>query len=159
MPKHSASGDAHWLALIVAPPRDRPGVQTIATCDHADITRWAAQHNAHPATGEATVSGPAGRDVNDMGVGIRFNFPGFAPFRQIPWDEWFENFDRNNLLFVFQEEDTVHIAERAYTNWQARGRGDGFDRDDWFQAKRDLQAGAAAGAPDVQYWIVTNEGH
>ena len=159
MPKHSASGDAHSFAPIAAPSRDRPGVHTIATSDHADITRWAAQHKAQPATGEATASGPAGRDVNDMGVGIRFNFPGFAPFRQIPWDEWFENFDRNDLLFVFQEEDTVQVAERAYTHWQARGGVDGFDRDDWFEAKREIQGGAAGGSPDVRYWIVKNKGH
>jgi hypothetical protein len=94
-----------------------------------------------------------------MGAGIRFNFPGFAPFRPILWDEWFENFDRNDLLFVFEEEDTVQIAERAYAHWQARGGASGFDRDDWYEAKREIQGGAAGGAPDARYWIVKNASH
>ena len=159
MAKHSVSGGADIVPPIVAPSRNRPGVQTKATCDHADIMRWAAQHNAQPATGEATASGPAGRDVNDMGAGIRFNFPGFAPFRPILWDEWFDNFDRNDLRFVFEEEDTAQIAARAYAHWQARGGASGFERDDWFAAKREIQGGAAGGAPDVRYWIVKNKGH
>ena len=157
MAKHSVSGGADIVPPIVAPSRNRPGVLTKATCDHADIIRWAAQHHAQPATGEATASGPAGRDVNDMGAGIRFNFPGFAPFRPILWDEWFENFDRNDLRFVFEEEDTAQIAARAYAHWQARGGASGFERDDWFAAKRDIQGGAAGGAPDVRYWIVKNK--
>jgi hypothetical protein len=159
MAKHSASGDVDSARTIVAAPRERPGVRTIATRDHSDITLWAARHHAEPSTGEGTASGPPGRNVNDMGAGIRFNFPGFAPFRPITWDEWLENFDRHDLLFVFEEEDTVQIAERAYARWQARGGGSGLDRDDWFEAKRELQEGADGGAPDVRYWIVKNKGH
>ena len=152
MPKHSVSGDADWVPPVVEPPRDRPGVHTIATCDHAEITRWAAQHNAQPATGE-----PAEQDVNELGGGIRFNFPGFAPFRPILWEEWFENFDRNDLVLVFEEEDTAQVAEQAYAHWQARGGVSGSDRDDWFEAKRELQRDAGGGSPNVLYRIVKNK--
>ena len=134
MTKHSVSGDADWVPPVVEPPRDRPGVHTIATCDHADITRWAAQHNAQPATGEAIASGPAVQDVNEMEVGIRFNFPGFAPFRPILWEEWFENFDRYGLTFVYEEE----VADRAYEFYQRRGGEHGRDQDDWFEAERQM---------------------
>src|SRR5688500_15444035 len=75
----------------------------VATRDRELITRWAARHQAAPATGEATGPGPATVDVNDGGAGIRFNFPGVGPFRQITWDEWFENFDRFGLTFVYEE--------------------------------------------------------
>ena len=116
MPKHSASGDADWVPPIVAAPRDRPGVHTIArpatTRTSPDGLRGIMQ-NLRRA--EATASEPAGRDVNDMGAGIRFNFPGFAAFRPILWDEWFENFDRNDLLFVF-ERKTPLKSPSAHTH-------------------------------------------
>jgi hypothetical protein len=80
-----------------------PGTRTLATRDHAVIRRWADRRQAEPATGEATESGPATLQVNDGGAGVRFNFPGFARFRPISWDEWLENFDRHALTFVYEE--------------------------------------------------------
>jgi len=77
--------------------------------------------------------------INDGGAGIRFNFPGFAPFRQISWEEWFEHFELHDLAFVFEEEDATQIAARAYELWSARAGGHGYDRDDWFEAQRDLR--------------------
>jgi hypothetical protein len=74
----------------------------LATDDQALIRQWAARHSAEPATGEATASGPATIDVRDEGVGIRFNFPAAAPFRPITWDEWFQNFTRDDLMFVYE---------------------------------------------------------
>ena len=117
-------------------------LRALATKDHELIRRWAERHHAEPATGEATASGPATLHVTDGGAGIRFNFPGFARFRPISWTEWFENFDRHELTFVFEEE----VADRAYEYWQARGGGDGHDRDDWFQAESELGAGRGAAA-------------
>jgi hypothetical protein len=110
------------------------GPRAIATCDHEQIRRWAARQHAEPATGEATVSGPATVDVHDHGAGIRFNFPGFGRFRPITWEEWFDDFDRHQLTFVYEEE----IADRAYAIWQARGGGHGHNDHDWFEAKRQL---------------------
>ena len=57
-----------------------------------------------PATGEDTYSGPATVDVQDGGVGIRFNFPAVGKFRSISWDEWFSNFRQFDLLFVYQRD-------------------------------------------------------
>jgi hypothetical protein len=45
------------------------------------------------------------KEVNDGDAGIRFNYPGFAPYRGISWDEWFDNFDRYQLTFVFERDD------------------------------------------------------
>jgi hypothetical protein len=36
------------------------------------------------------------------------------------------------------------IAVRAYQLWEARGRPEGTDRDDWFEAERKLQGQAEA---------------
>jgi len=120
---------ARSAAVSGAEPR------AIATRDHDVIRRWSARQHAEPATGEPTESGPATTiHVRDGGAGIRFNFPGVGRFRPITWDEWFENFDRFHLTFVYEEE----IADRAYAVWQARGGGHGHDRDDWFEAKRQM---------------------
>lgn len=112
------------------------------------IRRWVARHSAEPATGEATASGPATIGVNDGGAGIRFNFLGFARFRPISWDEWFANFDRHGLVFVYEEE----VADRAYALWQSRGGGHGHDRADWLDAERQLRA--ASGGSSARYRIV-----
>jgi len=85
---------------------DRPpaGSEVVATRDHAIIQRWAAQHHAEPATGEATKTGPATVDINDGGAGIRFNFPGTGAYRPIAWEEWFDHFERHRLTFVFEHD-------------------------------------------------------
>ncbi len=68
------------------------------------IRQWAEQRQAEPATGEATRSGPATVNVADGGAGVRFNFPGYGPFRPISWEEWFENFDAHGCAFVFDND-------------------------------------------------------
>ena len=107
----------------------------VATREHEVIRRWAARHQAEPETGEATSSGPATIHVNDGGAGIRFNFPGFARFRPITWDEWFSHFDECRLTFVYEAD----VADRAHGLWSERGRVDGGDKDDWFEAERQLR--------------------
>jgi hypothetical protein len=79
------------------------------------------------------------RQVNDTGAGIRFNFPGFAPYRAITWQEWLENFDQHALMFVYEEEDAQQVMDVARARWLARGGGDGRDQEDWFEAERELR--------------------
>src|SRR5688572_12409351 len=129
---------------------DNTGARAITTRDRDAIRRWAARHQAEPATGEASASGPATTHVTDGGTGLRFNFPGFARFRSITWDEWFEHFDRHSLVFVHEED----VADRAYSLWQARGGEAGNDRDDWFEAER--QMGQPTTRPMGRYRIVTS---
>ena len=126
----------------------------LATKDKEVIRQWAGQHRAEPATGEATASGPATIDVNDGGAGIRFNFPGSGRFRPISWEEWFDNFDRYRLIFVYEE----NVAERAYELWQRRGGGLGNDQEDWFEAERQLGGGQGGPVPaNPKYRLVTSE--
>ena len=129
------------------PSRPAPG-WSMATRDHDVIRGWAARHHAEPATGEATSSGPATINVNDGGVGIRFNFPGFGRFRPIAWTEWLEHFDRNRLTFVYQQE----VADRAYALWQSRGGDHGHDRQDWFDAEEQLRQ--ISDGTSGRYWFV-----
>jgi hypothetical protein len=91
-----------------------PAVEVLSTQDHAVIMRWAAGRQAEPATGEATATGPATVDVRDGGAGIRFNFPGRGMFRPIAWEEWFENFDRHGLAFVYDNDSSSSAPSSRY---------------------------------------------
>ena len=146
---HGSSPRYEEFSQRISMQRETTGARAIATQDHGVIRRWAGRRKAEPATGEATASGPATIDVKDGGAGIRFNFPGLQRFRPITWDEWFDNFDRHDLLFVYEEE----VADRAYALWQARGGAPGRDREDWFEAEAQLRGpqGTALG----RYRIVT----
>ena len=93
---------------------EEPDVAVLATNDHELIRQWAARHSAEPATGEATTSGPATVDVRDGGTGIRFNFPAAARFRPISWDEWFQNFERYDLMFVYDRHVSGQTPSARY---------------------------------------------
>jgi Protein of unknown function (DUF2934) len=123
-------------------------IRAIATQDHDVIRQWAARHQAEPATGIETASGPATAHVNDGGTVVRFNFPAAGRFRPITWEEWFEIFDRRRLVFVYEEE----VADRAYELSQARGGEHGHDRDDWVEAERQLEP---AGSSSARYRFTT----
>jgi hypothetical protein len=86
--------------------------QVVFTREHHVIREWAEARQARPATGEATISGPPTVQVNDGGAGIRFNFPGAAPFRPITWEEWFENFDHHHCAFVFDNDASTPLSNR-----------------------------------------------
>ena len=146
-----------FTAVTSGAPQDPPGVRTRTTCDHAVVRQWALQHAAEPATGEATSSGPAVRHVNDSGAGIRFNFPGFAPYRTIEWQEWFENFEQHALMFVFEEEDSEQVADLARARWAARGGGDGHDEQDWFDAERELLRRRDGSSPNLRYRLLKRD--
>lgn len=147
------SPNAHGFSTQAADRLRAPsGTRALITSDHDMIRRWAARHSAEPATGEATVSGPATITVNDGGAGVRFNFPGAAFFRPITWDEWFDNFERHHLAFAFDEE----VADRAYEIWQAHGGEHGRDREDWFEAEHQL--GRPAAGPSARYRLIKRDG-
>jgi hypothetical protein len=93
-------------------------------------------------------------DVNDGGAGIRFNFPGFGRFRPISWEEWFENFFRHDLVFVFEELDAAIVAQRAWRLAQSRGAAHGHDQEDWFRAERELQEESSAGVRPARYRLL-----
>ena len=93
--------------------KQEPGA-VMATDDRELIREWAARRAAQPATGEATPSGPATVDVEDEGAGIRFNFPGAARFRPISWEEWFDNFTRHDLMFVYERDEPGQNPSARY---------------------------------------------
>ena len=107
--------DKHYVREVTADSPAGPETAVVTTRDHEVIRHWAAKRQAEPATGEATKSGPAtARGVNDGGARIRFNFPGVRLFRPISWEEWFENFDRHQLRFVWDNESAGAATSARY---------------------------------------------
>jgi hypothetical protein len=91
------------------------GATVWATRDHDSIRAWAHEVGAEPATGEATVSGPASAmKVADGGTGLRFNFPGVSPFRGISWDEWLDHFTSHDLTFVYDDPEPGRPTSARY---------------------------------------------
>ena len=97
------------IPAVTRETRPEEGATVISTRDHELVREWARAVSAEPATGEETPSGPStAKKVADGGTGLRFNFPGFSPFREISWDEWFDHFNSHDLTFVY---DNAHRGE------------------------------------------------
>jgi hypothetical protein len=115
MTRRTLLPDAELLRRIdPATALAQPAGSIVATDDHNLIRDWARRHSAEPATGEATVSGPATIDIHDGGAGIRFNFPAAARFRAISWDEWFDNLHRYQMLFVYERDEPETTSSGRY---------------------------------------------
>jgi len=70
------------------------------TTDHEHIRRWVEERGGHPAC----VRGACGSD--DVGL-LRIDFPGYSgqqSLQHIPWDEFFQKFDENDLALLCQDE-------------------------------------------------------
>jgi hypothetical protein len=73
--------------------------KSTTTTDHDEIRRWVEEHDGKPASVRGTGDG-------DAGV-LRIDFPGGAGEDQLEhmsWDDWFEEFEANNLAFLYQQE-------------------------------------------------------
>ena len=79
------------------------------TTNHDEIRRWAEARGAKPARVKGTGSG------DDPGM-IRLDFPGYSgagSLEEISWNDWFRDFDRNELALVYQD----HTARGAQSNF------------------------------------------
>jgi hypothetical protein len=108
----SRSDPSHARGVKTLDDPFRGSTHVVFTRDHDNIRRWAEQRQAEPATGQATVSGPATHHINDGGAGIRFNFPGAGAFRPISWDEWFQNFDHHSCAFVYDSNSSRPLSSQ-----------------------------------------------
>lgn len=69
------------------------------TRDHETIRKWAEERKAKPSTVAST------RSEDDPGL-IRLDFPGYSggdSLEEIGWDDWFQKFDENDLVLLYQE--------------------------------------------------------
>jgi hypothetical protein len=71
-----------------------------ATTNHDEIRRWAEERNGKPVC----VKGTGGK--GDVGM-LRIDFPGYSgddTLQEISWEDWFRQFDENNLALLIQEQ-------------------------------------------------------
>ncbi len=71
------------------------------TTDHDEIRQWAEARKAKPARVEGT-----GRKGSETGI-LRLDFPGYSGqgrLTPISWEEFFEQFERNQLALLYQEK-------------------------------------------------------
>ena len=74
---------------------------TNKTTDHNKIKEWVSAHDGVPTVIEDTDSG------NSAGV-LRIHFPKASSdnkFKEISWEEFFKQFEDNDLAFLYQDKD------------------------------------------------------
>lgn len=80
--------------------------QSKQTTDHLTIQQWVEQRDGIPTVVEGTESG--------QGEGVlRIHFPEASDdqnFKEVPWDDFFEAFEKNSLAFLYQDtsDSTFH---------------------------------------------------
>lgn len=70
------------------------------TTDHKLIRRWTEERGGRPASVHATHKG------DETGI-LRIDFPGRgddSALDEISWDDFFENFEREKLAFLYQDK-------------------------------------------------------
>ena len=68
------------------------------TTDHNRIRKWAEERGAIPATVKAT------EKKGEPGI-LRLDFPPRdKSLEQIPWEDFFEKFDHEQLAFLYQDK-------------------------------------------------------
>jgi hypothetical protein len=89
---------AKWI-LSLDEHEDRLG-QTLATRSHEVIRSWTDERGGVPSTIK--------RGEDDEAVLLDLDFPGYdeEDLQHIDWPEWFETFDLQDLVFVYQEHKT-----------------------------------------------------
>jgi hypothetical protein len=69
------------------------------TIDHEKIRRWAEERKGVPSVVKRTRRSEQGEGI------LRIDFPGFSgqgTLEAVPWDEWFDIFDKRKLAFLYQ---------------------------------------------------------
>lgn len=77
------------------------------TDNHITIKKWAEERDGKPALMDGIVPENGGGEM------LRINFMGGSegPMNQISWDKFFEIFENNNLLFLY--EDEIKVGEKS----------------------------------------------
>jgi hypothetical protein len=73
---------------------------TKTTTDHEKIRRWAEERGGRPAAVVSPVH-------NKIAGGLRIDFPDYdsgEELQEITWAEFFDKFEEQNLVFMYQEE-------------------------------------------------------
>jgi hypothetical protein len=72
----------------------KESAESKTTTDHEEIQRWVEERGGQPARVEGTNL-------------LRIDYPGYSgegTLEPIEWDEFFKVFDKNKLVFLYQEK-------------------------------------------------------
>ena len=72
----------------------KESAESKTTTDHEEIRRWVEERGGQPARVEGTQL-------------LRIDYPGYSgegTLEPIEWNEFFKVFDKNNLVFLYQEK-------------------------------------------------------
>ena len=69
-----------------------PSTTSKITTNHDEIRRWAEERGARPVAGNRTILLAFSGDDGDESL------------IEIPWDKWFEKFERRKLALLYQEQ-------------------------------------------------------
>ena len=72
------------------------------TTDHNEIRRWVVARGGHPARVKGN-----GRAGDGGGGLLRIDYPGFSgedTLEEISWEQFFDQFDKTGLAFVYQDK-------------------------------------------------------
>ncbi len=84
------------------------------TTDHEKIRRWAEARGGHPASVASTA-----HKGEHAGI-LRIDFdPKDAKLKRISWDDFFEKFDEEGLVFLYQDK-TADGAESRFHKFVAK---------------------------------------
>jgi hypothetical protein len=92
--------------------------------DHHEIRRWAEEREARPAVVRST------HQTESSGI-IRLDFRGYSgeeSLEEIEWNEWFEDFDRNKLALVVQDQ-TANGEQSNFNKLVSREDVDDYSTD------------------------------
>jgi hypothetical protein len=76
------------------------------TTDHETIKRWAEERGGQPARIRGTGDGSGGL--------LRLKFTDDPDLEQISWNDFFEEFEKNNLAFLYQDETADGRTSRFF---------------------------------------------
>jgi hypothetical protein len=69
------------------------------TTDHDEIRRWAEKRNGHPASVKGTAR--KGEEAGLLRIDID---PPDEKLERISWEDFFEKFDKEKLVFLYQDK-------------------------------------------------------
>ncbi len=71
------------------------------TTNHDTIKKWVDERNGKPSTVKGTVN-----EGEHTGL-LRIDFPGYSgeeTLEEVSWDEFFDQFEKSKLAFLYQEK-------------------------------------------------------
>ena len=72
------------------------------TTNHEEIRKWVEERGGHPAKVKGT------ERAGESGGGLlRIDYPGYSgeeTLEEITWEQFFDQFEKNNLAFLYQDK-------------------------------------------------------